>query len=755
MTDYGHDLTFGAFITPTASNPQEPVRLAQAAEAAGLDLVTFQDHPYNAQFVDTWTLMSWVAAATERVTVAGNVLNLPLRPPAVLARAAASLDLLSSGRVAMGLGAGGMWDAIVTMGAQRLTPGESIDSLSEAIDVMRELWNTRQRGMVRLDGEHHQVVGARRGPAPAHDIPIWIGAYKPRMLRLTARKGDGWLPSLPYLKDGDLERGNRIIDEAAEEAGRHPAQIRRMLNIGGAILPSPQGQLQGPVDQWIDELTEFAIEHGVATFIAMGDDPTLLATFGEEIAPAVRENVAAERRRAGTVPAEARRGTAALSLRREHIDYDAIPASLLARAVEPGDKEYDTVRHNYLRSGAPGLVLRPRNAEEVREALLFARRQPVPLAVRSAGHGISGRSTNDGGIVIDVGALDGIELLDEDASLVRAGAGATWGQIAGVLTPRGRAITSGDYGGVGVGGLATTGGIGLLGRRQGLTIDRVRAYEVVTADGELVRASAEENTGLYWAMRGAGGNFGIVTAVELEPGEVGNVIHSVMTLSAQDPVALLQHWGAVLEGAPRELTSNLFLGGNTAQGMTAQLMTVWANEDSETAMPWLEQLAGAGQLLSHQGYVMPYSSVVQAADAHHTGGGDPYSRSGLLTHLDTDTARAISRLAESGASNVIAIRATGGAAADVDPQATAYAHRHQNFSLAAMGGSADRLNSVWDTLILPAQDGSYLSFSSDTRPERLSEAFPEPTLGRLRRLKHEWDPDNVFNANFPIAPELS
>lgn len=309
MTDYGHDLVFGSFITPQAAEPQTPVRLAQLSEAVGLDLVTFQDHPYNVDHLDTWTLMSWVAAATETVTVAGNVLNAPLRPPAVLARATASLDLLSGGRAALGLGAGGFWDAIVSMGAQRMTAGESIESLTEAISVIRQLWDTRSRGMVRHDGEHHRIVGARRGPAPAHDIPIWLGAYKPRMLRLIGTSADGWLPSLPYLKDGDLQRGNRTIDEAAEQAGRHPAQIRRLLNIAGQIQPTPQGQFHGPVDQWVDELTELALEHGVGSFIVMGDDPELLQRLGQEIAPAVREAVAAERSRTGVRPATAQRGS--------------------------------------------------------------------------------------------------------------------------------------------------------------------------------------------------------------------------------------------------------------------------------------------------------------------------------------------------------------------------------------------------------------------------------------------------------------
>src|SRR5919197_5243826 len=230
MTDYGHELTFGTFVTPQDQRPQDVVALAQLTEQAGLDLVTFQDHPYQPAFLDTWTLLSYVAAKTERVHLSGNVLNLPLRTPAVLARAAASLDLLSGGRFELGLGAGAFWDAIEAMGGPNRAKGGAVAALSEAIDVIRAVWAPGDRRGVYVDGEHYRVHGAKRGPEPAHDMQIWLGALKPRMLRLIGEKADGWLPSSSYLQPGDLARGNRIIDEAAEAAGRDPREIRRLLN---------------------------------------------------------------------------------------------------------------------------------------------------------------------------------------------------------------------------------------------------------------------------------------------------------------------------------------------------------------------------------------------------------------------------------------------------------------------------------------------------------------------------------------------
>jgi alkanesulfonate monooxygenase SsuD/methylene tetrahydromethanopterin reductase-like flavin-dependent oxidoreductase (luciferase family) len=297
MTDYGHALLFGAFITPTADAPEQVVALTQLAERAGLDLATFQDHPYQPAFLDTWTLMSYLAAATERIRLTANVLNLPLRQPTVLARSAASLDLLSGGRVELGLGAGAFWEAIEAAGGRRLTAGQAVDALDEAIQVIRAVWAADQRGGVRVDGEYYRVLGAKRGPAPAHDIGIWLGAYKPRMLRLTGRVSDGWLPSLGYLPGGpdDLTEMNKLIDEGAAEAGRDPAAVQRMLNINGEFTSAGTGRLVGPASQWAEELAEISLRHGVSGFILGSDDPRALQTFAEEVAPAVRLLVADER----------------------------------------------------------------------------------------------------------------------------------------------------------------------------------------------------------------------------------------------------------------------------------------------------------------------------------------------------------------------------------------------------------------------------------------------------------------------------
>jgi alkanesulfonate monooxygenase SsuD/methylene tetrahydromethanopterin reductase-like flavin-dependent oxidoreductase (luciferase family) len=297
MTDYGHDLLFGTFITPTNQPATQAVDLAVVADQAGLDLVTFQDHPYQPRFHDTWTLLSYTASRTSRVHLSANVLNLPLRQPAVVARAAASLDLLSGGRFELGIGAGGFWDAIEAMGGRRLTPGQSVEALDEAITVIREIWAADRPGPVRVDGKHYRVHGAKRGPAPAHAIGVWVGAYKPRMLRLVGRAADGWLPSLGYLPGGPagLAELNKHIDGAAAAAGRDPQQVRRLLNIGGRFAPTGRALLDGPPEQWAEDLAGLTIEYGVTGFILATDDPHTIDLFAAEVAPATRELVAAER----------------------------------------------------------------------------------------------------------------------------------------------------------------------------------------------------------------------------------------------------------------------------------------------------------------------------------------------------------------------------------------------------------------------------------------------------------------------------
>jgi alkanesulfonate monooxygenase SsuD/methylene tetrahydromethanopterin reductase-like flavin-dependent oxidoreductase (luciferase family) len=293
VPDYGRDVTFGYFLIPNAADPL--LDTAREIEARGLDWIGVQDHPYQRRFVDTWMLLGAIAAVTSRVGFFPDVANLPLRPPAVMGKAAASLDVLSGGRFELALGAGGFWDAIEAYGGSRRAPGESLAALEEAIQVIRLIWSGERN--LRFAGEHYRLAGAHSGPMPVHPIGIWLGVYGPRALRLLGRLADGWVPSLR----GEITRlseGAARLDDAAVQAGRDPAEIRRVLNVNGQITDGARlGLLRGPVDQWVDELTDLAVGYGFDTFMFWGEGDDQLSRFAEEVVPSVRAQVAAERGR--------------------------------------------------------------------------------------------------------------------------------------------------------------------------------------------------------------------------------------------------------------------------------------------------------------------------------------------------------------------------------------------------------------------------------------------------------------------------
>jgi alkanesulfonate monooxygenase SsuD/methylene tetrahydromethanopterin reductase-like flavin-dependent oxidoreductase (luciferase family) len=282
---------FGISITPDWSKQDEILGLTRVADEGGLDLIGIQDHPYQWRFHDTWTLIAFLAGKTSRVRFFPDVTDLPLRPPAMLGKAVASLDVLTGGRIELGLGAGGFWDAIEAMGGPRRTAAEAVEATEEAIDVIRLVWSG-QRG-VRYDGRHYPLSGLHTGPRPAHDVGIWLGASRPRMLDLIGRKADGWVPSSPWAPPEALPGFLRRIDEAAATAGRDPASIRRVYNVAGTIGPETGDRFVGPVSHWVDELSAL-VDLAMDAFVFWPNTDDRLGqveVFASEVVPAVRSAI--------------------------------------------------------------------------------------------------------------------------------------------------------------------------------------------------------------------------------------------------------------------------------------------------------------------------------------------------------------------------------------------------------------------------------------------------------------------------------
>jgi alkanesulfonate monooxygenase SsuD/methylene tetrahydromethanopterin reductase-like flavin-dependent oxidoreductase (luciferase family) len=302
MPDYGHELEFGYFLVPDAGDPDGVLETARLADELGYDLLGVQDHPYQRAHLDSLALLGVILARTERIRVFQDVGNLPLRPPAVYAKAAATLDLLSGGRFEAGLGAGGFLQPAHAMGAPELTAGQSLDALEEAVEILRESWSNAPS--IRFAGRHYQLHGMRPGPTPAHQIQIWLGAARPRGLAIVGRLADGWAaPLMNYMPPAVAAQGGAVIDRAAAAAGRDPREIRRITIVPGAFTPAAPAPARdtdetviGPPDHWAEFLTHLALDIGFSTFVLTAPpDPDTIGTFIEDVAPQVRERVAEAR----------------------------------------------------------------------------------------------------------------------------------------------------------------------------------------------------------------------------------------------------------------------------------------------------------------------------------------------------------------------------------------------------------------------------------------------------------------------------
>jgi alkanesulfonate monooxygenase SsuD/methylene tetrahydromethanopterin reductase-like flavin-dependent oxidoreductase (luciferase family) len=282
---------FGVTVIPSASGRSDPVAEARRAEALGFDLVSVWDHPHGEHpSFETWTLMTWIAAHTSRITIASDVLGLPFRLPALVAKMGESLDRLSGGRLVLGLGAGGNDAELAGLGAAVRRPEEQVEALEEALEIIRGVW---REPAFTYDGTHYRNVATRLEPKPARPIPIWLGAYRPRMLELAGRLADGWIPSMGYLPPAAAPAAMDRVRAAAERAGRDPDSLDYAYNVsvrvGGPGPPDPERRVAGEPDEVAERLSGLLdVGFTVLNLMVGGRRDEQLQRLGTEVLPAIR-----------------------------------------------------------------------------------------------------------------------------------------------------------------------------------------------------------------------------------------------------------------------------------------------------------------------------------------------------------------------------------------------------------------------------------------------------------------------------------
>jgi alkanesulfonate monooxygenase SsuD/methylene tetrahydromethanopterin reductase-like flavin-dependent oxidoreductase (luciferase family) len=303
-------LLFGINITPNANGADTAFEIAKISDNLGIDLISVQDHPYNGSFFDTWTLITALAMSTQNIHLMTNVADVPLRHPPLLAKSAATLDILTKGRVELGVGAGAFWKAIVGYGGPSRTPAEAVGALEEAIQIMRLIWNIDGSNYrATFNGKFYRLDGAQTGPRPLHPIRIWLGALGPKMLRLTGRLGDGWTVSYGYAPLQQIPKMQQTIDQSLAAAGRKTNEVHRNYNLAGIVLESgskkagqqehiitngeQDGLLVGSIDFWVDTIVKFYkdLRMDSFTFWPANESAEEVELFAKRVVPRVKENI--------------------------------------------------------------------------------------------------------------------------------------------------------------------------------------------------------------------------------------------------------------------------------------------------------------------------------------------------------------------------------------------------------------------------------------------------------------------------------
>lgn len=453
---------------------------------------------------------------------------------------------------------------------------------------------------------------------------------------------------------------------------------------------------------------------------------------------------------------------------------DKLTSIVRGEVILPGDAAYEVERKiwsgNFNRY--PAAIVCCVDAEDVRIAVNFAREQGMILSVRSGGHSIVGYSTNNGGLVIDLANLRKITI-DPVNQTARLEPGLTWGEVSNALQPFDLALTAGNVASVGVGGLLLGGGIGWMVRAYGLSIDRVRSVELVTADGQLLRASADENPKLFWGLRGGGGNFGIATAFEVDLHPGGTVLGGIVFYEATEAERILKEYARLSVTAPDELSTQAMLAlappapfippdkqGTPIVGILV-CYTGDLSEGERVVAPLRQLATPIADLIAP----MPYPQIFALTEVGEVRGLQHHARSQFFETFSDEMLQTLVEATQSVLSpeTIVSLWVLGGAMSRVAPDATAFAHRDKQGMVlvthfAPVSADAASLHARTQHIfqaLMPYANGVYVGFTVDEVVQRMHDVYPPATYDRLVALKNQYDPTNLFGLNQNIKPTVS
>jgi hypothetical protein len=445
------------------------------------------------------------------------------------------------------------------------------------------------------------------------------------------------------------------------------------------------------------------------------------------------------------------------------LSHDALhklQSGLHGQILLPNNQGYRELSAVFCKVGEPALIVRCKDASDVRSAILFAREQGLEISIRGGSHHPASFSTNDGGLVIDLSLMRDITF-DATQGIATIAAGATWGEVAGTLQPYNVALTSGDTSTVGVAGLGLSAGIGWMVRKYGLTIDHLHAVNLVTADGEMLRASADEHEDLFWGLRGGGGNFGVATSLEFRPHPGGKVIFGSIYYDGREAFDVLSRWGQYGLSAPDELTVQVFIHGPSRRTPALIQVLLCYTGDLDEGAKVIEPLRHLGTPLFEEIEPMTYDSVVPPAGMAQLSNAEFFMRGGFVDTFSDELVRALLVGYGKPGAPPMQIRLLGGEMSRVPVDATAFAYRNKQVMLHSFIGThpvtADRVRKLaddcWEPL-RPFESGVYTGFHQGQSMDDILKVFPAVTYERLVTLKNRYDPTNVFHSNHNIRPTV-